>query len=88
VLFSSSSTSAVMNIFRIPLNAFVVLLLLKIKYLSPRIVFSVCTGAHAAAFACYYYFYTNIKQSTTSGPSSLELDDLLESEGKSKDDRA
>jgi hypothetical protein len=45
-----------MNIFRIPLNAFVVLLLLKIKYLSPRIVFSVCTGAHAVAFLCYYYF--------------------------------
>ena len=49
-----------MNIFRIPLNAFVVLLLLKIKYLSPQIVFSVCTGAHAVAFLCYYYFYINI----------------------------
>ena len=76
-----------MNIFRIPLNAFVVLLLLKIKYLSPRIVFSVCTCAHAVAFACYYYFYANIKHAAP-GASSLELDDLLESEGKSKDDRA
>ena len=60
--------SAVMNIFRIPLNAFVVLLLLKIKYLSPRIVFSVCTGAHATAFACYFYFYSNIKQGITPPP--------------------
>lgn len=49
--------SAVMNIFRIPLNAFVVLLLLKIKYLSSRIVFAICTLAHGFAFLCYFYFY-------------------------------
>ena len=49
--------SAVMNIFRIPLNAFVVLLLLKIKFLSSQIVFLVCTGAHGMAFLCYLYFY-------------------------------
>ena len=79
--------SAVMNIFRIPLNAFVVLLLLKIKYLSPRIVFSVCTAAHATAFVCYYYFYSNIKQGNT-GTSSLELDQMEGSEGKAKDDKA
>jgi hypothetical protein len=76
--------SAVMNIFRIPLNAFVVLLLLKIKYLSPRIVFSVCTGAHATAFVCYYYFYSNIKQ----GASTSQELDQMESEGKAKDDKA
>lgn len=51
--------SAVMNIFRIPLNAFVVLLLLKIKFLSSRIVFSICALAHAVAFLCYLYFYTS-----------------------------
>ena len=79
--------SAVMNIFRIPLNAFVVLLLLKIKYLSPRIVFSVCTGAHATAFVCYYYFYSNIKQGGP-GASSLELDQMDACEGKAKDDKA
>jgi len=64
-----------MNIFRIPLNAFVVLLLLKIKYLSPQIVFSVCTGAHAVAFLCYYYFYINInvKQVRCTAPPTAPL---------------
>ena len=51
--------SAVMNIFRIPLNAFVVILLLKIKFLSSRIVFFICTLAHGTAFLCYLYFYTS-----------------------------
>jgi len=46
-----------MNIFRIPLNAFVVLLLLKIKYLSSQIVFGICTIAHGIAFLCYLYFF-------------------------------
>jgi hypothetical protein len=49
--------SAVMNIFRIPLNAFVVLLLLKIKFLSSKEVFLICTGTHLVALLCYIYFY-------------------------------
>lgn len=53
--------SSVMNIFRIPLNAFVVILLLKIKYLSPQSVFTICTITHIAAFLCYYYFYSTSK---------------------------
>jgi len=53
--------SSVMNIFRIPLNAFVVLLLLKIKYLSSEVVFSICTAAHGLAFLCYFYFYTQTR---------------------------
>ena len=53
--------SAVMNILRIPLNIFVVLLLLKFKYLSSRTVLLVCTLAHCAAFLCYGYFYSTIK---------------------------
>lgn len=55
--------SSVMNIFRIPLNAFVVLLLLKIKYLSSTVVFSICTCAHACAFLCYLYFYSQSRMS-------------------------
>jgi MFS family permease len=49
--------SGVMNIFRIPLNAFVVILLLKIKYLSSPVVFQICTATHGVAFLCYLYFY-------------------------------
>ena len=55
--------SAVMNIFRIPLNAFVVLLLLKIKFMSSQVVFMICTATHAIAFFCYLYFYTFMRQS-------------------------
>merc|ERR1711988_836421 len=42
--------AAVMNIFRIPLNFFVVLLLLKVKYLSPTTVFTICTVAQGISF--------------------------------------
>jgi MFS family permease len=54
--------SAVMNIFRMPLNLFVVVLLLKIKFLSPERVFQVCTGAHFISFVCYYYFYSTMSK--------------------------
>lgn len=75
--------SAVMNIFRIPLNAFVVLLLLKIKFLSSRVVFMICTITHAMAFFCYLYFYsfarpTAEKISAGGGSGSTEDDRDLE----------
>ncbi len=66
--------SSVMNIFRIPLNAFVVLLLLKIKFLSPPIVFGVCTLTHGISWACYYYFYRRIHKSSEGlGPNDQEM---------------
>lgn len=49
--------SAVMNIFRVPLNALVVLLLLKVKYFSSATVFKICAVTHAMAFFAYGYFY-------------------------------
>ena len=67
--------STVMNIFRIPLNAFVVLLLLKIKHLSPRIVFAVCTGAHALAFVSYLFFYSSVKGKTCKSSDAFSLND-------------
>ena len=63
--------SAVMNIFRIPLNAFVVVLLLKIKFLSSRSVFFICTLAHGTAFLCYLYFYSSSR--TADKVISIEL---------------
>jgi MFS transporter, MFS domain-containing protein family, molybdate-anion transporter len=62
--------SSVMNIFRIPLNAFVVILLLKIKFLSSKLVFTVCASSHAVAFLCYLYFYSNSKLG--SSPPEIE----------------
>jgi len=63
--------SAVMNIFRIPLNMFVVLLLLKIKYLSPERVFMICTCAHALSLVCYWHFYSGTKSAAGPLPSSF-----------------
>ena len=67
--------SSVMNLFRLPLNCFVVLLLLKIKYLSSRIVFSVCAISHALAFVCYSYFYISTKSGSHTVSSLVEDDD-------------
>ena len=62
--------SSVMSIFRIPLNAFVVILLLKIKFLSPQTVFIICSISHAIALLCYLYFYLGTKIGNI--PSFLE----------------
>jgi predicted MFS family arabinose efflux permease len=67
--------SAVMNIFRIPLNAFVVLLLLKIEALPSHAVFSICTAAHGMAFLCYAYFYFN-HANKTGEKAGLEMSDV------------
>ena len=73
--------SAVMNIFRIPLNAFVVLLLLKIKYLSSEIVFQVCTVAHLLSFLSYGYFYfTTTKSSNSSNEKVADYNAVSQSE--------
>ena len=73
--------SSVMNIFRIPLNAFVVLLLLKIKFLSPPIVFGVCTFTHGVSWACYYYFYLKMQKSAEGlGPNDQEMQMALMSQ--------
>jgi len=45
-----------------PLNAFVVLLLLKIKFLSPKVVFWICTIAHGISFLGYLYFYISTQK--------------------------
>jgi hypothetical protein len=67
-----------MNIFRIPLNAFVVLLLLKIKYLSSQIVFAICTIAHGTAFLCYLYFYSSNQHRNHERLSQTDLDSIGE----------
>ena len=85
--------SAVMNIFRIPLNIFVVLLLLKVKYLSSEAVFSVCTAAHAISFVCYWYFYSTMRFSSAGRGDANVLESamdltMLPSSGLLKDDSA
>jgi len=67
--------SAVMNILRIPLNVFVVLLLLKFKYLSSETVLSVCTAAHAVALGAYGYFYSTIRPVDEAEEEEEEEDD-------------
>jgi MFS family permease len=72
--------SAVMNIFRIPLNIFVVVLLLKIKFLSSRIVFCICSIAHGIAFLCYFYFYSNTKYGGASSVTAADKNESANSE--------
>jgi len=49
--------SAVMNMFRVPLNLFVVFVLLKIEHLSSRAVFGVCALTHLLGLLAYAYFF-------------------------------
>merc|ERR1712146_152121 len=66
--------ASVMNIFRIPLNFFVVILLLKVKFLSPTTVFTICTVAQGISFACYYFFYSTLKKDVTLSPGEQQSD--------------
>lgn len=81
--------SAVMNIFRMPLNAFVVILLLKIKFLSPRTVFWICGFTHSISFICYLYFYSSSRSYSANVPKlegkqtiSYGLEDSIDKESK------
>ena len=56
-MIPEESRSALMNIFRIPLNAFVIILLFRIDSLSFEAIFLVCAGAHLAGLLFYLYFY-------------------------------
>lgn len=52
--------AAVMNIFRIPLNAFVVIVLIKVKFLPVEVVFGICSAAHAVSLFSYMKFMKSI----------------------------
>ena len=65
----------------IPLNIFVVILLLKIKHLSSENVFSICAAAHLISLLCYLYFYTNSKECNGS------LTQLMDRDVQMKDDK-
>ncbi len=51
-----ATRAAVMNFFRIPLNAFVVLVLVKIKFLPITTVFYICMAAHGFGWLMYVRF--------------------------------
>eukprot|EP00041_Stephanoeca_diplocostata_P017439 m.351343 g.351343 ORF g.351343 m.351343 type:complete len:430 (-) comp20698_c0_seq4:187-1476(-) len=53
--------AAVMNLYRIPLNAFVILVLIKVKNLPVETVFTICAVAHAFSFVAYTLFLQKIK---------------------------
>ena len=60
-----------------------VILLLKVKFLSPTTVFTICTIAQGVALACYYFFYSTLKSVNIANNVSREdkmsdLDQLLE----------
>ena len=62
-----------MCVYRIPLNIFVVFLLLKIKLLSSQNVFLICALAHFVSLVCYAYFYVTSKEGMQSIHAMQEL---------------
>jgi len=55
------SRAAVMNFFRIPLNAFVVAVLIKVKFMPVEMVFSITTATHTIAYFAYSSFASRQK---------------------------
>lgn len=53
--------TTIMNIFRIPLNVFVVLILINKKFMSVQVVFGVCCVVHMIAGGLWYFFRTDVK---------------------------
>ncbi|KNC54290.1 major facilitator superfamily transporter [Thecamonas trahens ATCC 50062] len=51
-----ATRSTMMNLFRIPLNAFVLIVLIKVKHMPVTTVFWICALAHLGALACYIVF--------------------------------
>jgi len=51
-----ANRAGIMNLFRIPLNAFVVIVLVKVKFMSIFAVFSICTAAHAMGYFSFTQF--------------------------------
>jgi len=65
--------AAVMNFFRIPLNAFVVVVLVKIKYLHVNTVFLICTAAHAFSAWAYLQFRNHAAKATPALPTTAGI---------------
>ena len=53
--------TTIMNIYRIPLNAFVVVILLNKKYMTLKVTFGVCCLAHIACLILWRYFTPTVK---------------------------
>ena len=72
--------SAVMNIFRIPLNAFVITLLFRMDCLSFEQIFQVCALAHLMGLVFYsFFYYSHYEQALLSkySPPPEKLGELL-----------
>lgn len=53
--------ASIMNIYRIPLNVFVILVLINKRFMSLQTVFAICAIANMIAAFTYYFFKPNIK---------------------------
>lgn len=77
--------TTIMNIFRIPLNVFVILLLINKKFMSLQVVFGVCCVLHVIAGGVWYFFNPDVKvmdgkeyEMATSHDSEEEFGDIEE----------
>lgn len=74
-----SVRTAVMNIFRIPLNIFVVVVLSNIDRLSVSTVFLLCFCSHMCGFFSYQQFQKTLKHKTVSAAVEREAEPMLSS---------
>ena len=53
--------TTIMNIYRIPLNLFVVLVLVNKRFMSLKVVFGICCATHCISLFAWYFFRPEIK---------------------------
>lgn len=72
IYIPEQSRAAIMNFFRIPLNAIVLLLLLKVKAMDSRTVFFICAAFHGASLVMFSAFasFTSARAQTKPGATT------------------
>jgi MFS family permease len=70
--------TTIMNIYRIPLNVFVVIMLLNKKYMSLEVAFSACCVAHLVCLALWKQFVPTNNYEKGQRPLGLVVDDFSE----------
>lgn len=62
IYIPEENRAGLMNLFRVPMNAFVVLVLVKVKFMPITVVFAICTFSHMVAYFCFYKFSAVVQE--------------------------
>lgn len=69
IYIPEENRAGLMNLFRVPMNFFVVVVLVKVKFMPIPAVFAICTVAHATALFCFTKF-TGVVESRKASATS------------------